>query len=58
MGRGACSCDRAFLRATAALIQRRLTDEALKTKAAMANTLFALSPCIEAGKNPYRPRKR
>ena len=58
MGRGACSCDRAFLRATAALTQRRRIGEAMQAKAAMASTLFALSPCVKVSKNPYRPTKR
>lgn len=57
-GRGACSCDRAFLRATAALSQRPTADEATKAKAALANTLFAVTPCIETGKTPYGARKR
>ena len=58
VGRGACSCDRAFLMATAALAQGRRTDETMRTKAAMANTFIALTPCTEIRKSPYRARKR
>lgn len=58
VGRGACSCDRAFLQATAALARHRRTDDTVRTKALMANTLFALTPCVETRKSPYRARKR
>jgi len=58
MGRGACACDRAFLKATASLSQSRRIDDAVKAKAAMANTLFALTPCVENGKSPRRAGKR
>ncbi|WP_414473808.1 phospholipase A2 family protein [Microvirga sp. M2] len=57
-GRGACSCDRAFLKATAFLSQRRRIDDAAKAKAALANTLFTIAPCIETGKTPRRAGKR
>jgi len=57
-GRGACSCDRAFLRATAALSRRRGMAEALKNMAAMANTIFTLTPCVEIGQSPLPTRKR
>lgn len=58
LGRGACSCDRAFLRATAALAQRQRADDTVKTKAVVANTLFALAPCVETRKKLKRARKR
>ncbi|WP_244610563.1 phospholipase A2 family protein [Microvirga pakistanensis] len=57
VGRGACACDRAFLRATAALAQRRQVDDGTHAKAALANTLFALTPCVETGKSRRRFRK-
>lgn len=57
-GRGACSCDRAFVQATAALSQRRMIAEPIKAKAALANTVFVLAPCIETGKTRHTTRKR
>ncbi|MXQ09999.1 hypothetical protein [Microvirga makkahensis] len=57
-GWGACACDRAFLKATATITRRRKTDETVRTKATMANTIFALTPCAETGKSPPRAGKR
>jgi hypothetical protein len=44
-GRGACNCDRAFLVATAALVKSRRIPEAVRSKAATANSLFSALPC-------------
>lgn len=53
-GRNACSCDKAFLKATAGLIANPRTDETLRSKAATANSLFSATPCI--GPRESRPR--
>lgn len=58
MGRGACSCDKAFLKATARLIASRSTDETLRGKAATANSLFSATPCIEPPKNRASTARR
>jgi hypothetical protein len=47
-GRNACSCDRAFLEATAKLIRNTQIEERIRSKAATANSLFSAAPCREA----------
>jgi hypothetical protein len=58
IGRSACSCDRAFLKATAALVKSPRTEEAVRSKAATANSLFSAAPCLETTKIPQSARKR
>ncbi|MBZ6075434.1 hypothetical protein [Microvirga puerhi] len=53
-GRNACSCDKAFLKATGALIRNPRTDDALRNKAATANSLFSATPCVEPQKSRAR----
>lgn len=48
LGRNACACDRAFLKATAALVKNPRTEETVRSKAATANSLFSAAPCTEA----------
>jgi Phospholipase A2. len=57
-GRGACACDKAFLKATARLIADPKTDEILRSKAATANSLFSATPCVEAGRKGHRAARR
>jgi hypothetical protein len=58
VGRGACSCDRTFLKATAALVKSPRTEEIVRSKAATANSLFSAALCVEPSKNPRNARKR
>ncbi|MBA1159423.1 hypothetical protein H0S73_25430 [Microvirga sp. Marseille-Q2068] len=45
LGQRACPCDRAFLQATATLIQNPTVEETLRSKAATANSLFSAALC-------------
>jgi len=47
VGRNACSCNRAFLKATARLVKDPGTEESIRSKAATANSLFSAAPCVE-----------
>jgi hypothetical protein len=58
MGRGACSCDKAFLKATARLVASHRMDETLRSKAATANSLFSAAPCVEPRKNRASTARR
>lgn len=58
MGRGACACDKAFLKATGRLIASRRTDETLRSKAATANSLFSATPCVDPQKNRASTARR
>nr|WP_246717594.1 phospholipase A2 family protein [Microvirga flocculans] len=58
VGRGACACDRAFLKATAALVKSRKVPETVRSKAATANSLFSATLCTEPEKMPRRAGKR
>ncbi|QFU15994.1 phospholipase A2 family protein [Microvirga thermotolerans] len=58
MGRGACACDRAFLKATGRLIASPGTDESLRGKAATANSLFSATPCVEPKGKGARAARR
>jgi len=57
-GRGACTCDKAFLKATGRLITNPKTDETLRSKAATANSLFSATPCVETGRKGARAARR
>nr|WP_279306640.1 phospholipase A2 family protein [Microvirga solisilvae] len=57
-GRGACICDRALLKATAALIRSPAVQESVRSKAATVNSLFSAVLCREDGKNTHPRRKR
>lgn len=50
-GRGSCSCDRALLKATAALVKNPRIEEAIRSKAATVNSLFSAALCVEPGRN-------
>lgn len=54
VGRGACICDRALLRATAALVRSRTVPETIRSKAATVNSLFSSTLCTESRKMPSR----
>jgi hypothetical protein len=58
VGRGACVCDRAFLKATAALVKSLKVPEAVRSKAATANSLFSAALCNESEKIPRGAGKR
>ncbi|MCG7391429.1 hypothetical protein MHY87_00720 [Microvirga sp. ACRRW] len=58
VGRGACICDQALLKATAALIRNPTTQANLRSKAATVNSLFSAVLCREDGKNVQSRRKR
>jgi hypothetical protein len=58
VGRGACSCDRAFLQATAALVKGRKVPETVRSKAATANSLFSATLCTEPEKTGRNLRQR
>lgn len=58
VGRGACSCDRTFLKATAALVRNPRLDETVRSKVATANSLFSATLCVEPAKNPQSAGKR
>lgn len=58
VGRGACACDKAFLKATGRLITNPKTDETLRSKAATANSLFSAAPCVESGRKGPRAARR
>ncbi len=55
LGRGACSCDRAFLQATAALVKSRKAPETVRSKAATSNSLFSVTLCTEPKKRAQPP---
>lgn len=57
IGRGTCTCDKALLKATAALVKNPRTPEALRTKAATVNSLFSAAPCSEPRKMRRRARQ-
>jgi hypothetical protein len=50
LGRGACSCGRAFLQATTALVKSRKVPDTVRSKAATANSLFSVTLCTEPKK--------
>ena len=54
VGRGACQCDKALLKATAALVKSPRTPEAIRSKAATVNSLFSAVLCTEPEKSPRR----
>lgn len=54
VGRGACQCDKALLRATAALVKSSRIPETVRSKAATVNSLFSATICTEAEKMPRR----
>ncbi len=58
VGRGACSCDRVFLQATAALVKNPKIPETVRSKAATANSLFSAALCTEPQKTERNLRKR
>jgi len=58
VGPGACSCDRAFLQATAALVKSRKVPETVRSKAATANSLFSATLCTEPQKTERNLRRR
>jgi hypothetical protein len=58
VGRNACICDRAFLKATAALVTRSGLEENIRSKAATANSVFSARPCVEPQKAGQRARIR
>lgn len=58
VGRGACICDQAFLKATAALVKSPGTGEGVRSKAATANSLFSAAPCAEPAKNLRKAANR
>lgn len=57
-GRGACTCDRALLKATAALVRNPKIEETVRSKAATVNSLFSAALCIEPRKNRRTARNR
>jgi len=54
VGRGACPCDKALLRATAALVRNPRIPEIIRSKAATVNSLFSAALCTE----PRKIRRR
>ena len=54
VGRGACACDKALLKATAALVKNPRTPETVRSKAATVNSLFSAALCSETPKMPRR----
>ncbi len=54
VGRGACLCDRALLKATAALVKSPRTPETVRSKAATVNSFFSVALCTESQKMPRR----
>ncbi|MFC1455396.1 phospholipase A2 family protein [Microvirga arabica] len=54
VGRGACQCDKALLKATATLVKSPRTPEAVRSKAATVNSLFSAALCTETEKMPRR----
>jgi hypothetical protein len=54
VGRGACECDKALLKATATLVKSPRTPEAVRSKAATVNSLFSAVLCSETEKMPRR----
>ncbi len=54
VGRGACQCDKALLKATAALVKSPRTPETVRSKAATVNSLFSATLCTETEKMPRR----
>jgi hypothetical protein len=54
VGRGACACDKALLKATAALVKSPRTPETVRSKAATVNSLFSAALCTETRKTPGR----
>lgn len=57
-GRGACACDQALLKATAALVRNQKIEETVRSKAATVNSLFSAALCIEPKKNGRTARNR
>lgn len=54
VGRGACQCDKALLRATATLVKSPKTPETVRSKAATVNSLFSATICTDPEKMPRR----
>jgi len=52
LGRSACACDKALLKATAVLVKSRTTPEPVRSKAATVNSLFSAALCTETQKMP------
>ncbi|MBO1904811.1 hypothetical protein J4G37_07805 [Microvirga sp. 3-52] len=57
-GRSFCICDRAILKATAALVRSRKIPEVVRSKAATVNSLFSAALCTETPKIPQQAGKR
>lgn len=57
-GRSSCTCDRAILKATAALVRSRKIPEVVRSKAATVNSLFSAALCTETPKIPQQAGKR
>ena len=57
-GRSSCICDRAILKATAALVRSRKIPEVVRSKAATVNSLFSAALCTETPKIPQQAGKR
>jgi hypothetical protein len=53
VGRGACLCDKALLKATAALVKSPKIPETIRSKAATVNSLFSAALCTETRKMPH-----
>jgi hypothetical protein len=57
-GRGACVCDKAILKATAALVSSPRIPDSVRSKAATVNSLFSAALCTEIPKMPRQAGKR
>ncbi|WP_343058398.1 phospholipase A2 family protein [Microvirga mediterraneensis] len=58
LGRSACECDRAILKATASLVRSPKVPEMVRSKAATVNSLFSAAPCTETPKLRSQAGKR
>ncbi|WP_262029537.1 phospholipase A2 family protein [Microvirga sp. Mcv34] len=58
LGRSACECDRAILRATASLVRSPKVAETIRSKAATVNSLFSAALCTETPKLRSQAGKR
>lgn len=58
VGRGACVCDQALLKATGVLIRNPAIQETVRSKAATVNSLFSAALCRDEGKNTRSGRNR
>ncbi|EIM25678.1 phospholipase A2 family protein [Microvirga lotononidis] len=47
LGRSACECDRAILKATASIVRSPRIPETVRSKAATVNSLFSAALCTE-----------